>query len=151
MALTAEQRAERKRVIMSCGTIKEAAALIHISATRLAKWARENNVHPNKSESEKSAERSRLYRLGMTDREIADATGASYETIRAWRVNRGWPLNSKPNNIPAARDTVRVLVKREMTEPIRGFFQMLLNAKHRYPTAKIDVLQAAKFYREGLA
>lgn len=148
--LTAEQRAERRDVIKSCRTIKEAAEIIRISATRLAKWARENNVHPSKSESEKSAERSRMYRLGMTDREIADATGSNYETIRAWRTNRGWPLNSKPKVVPVAKDTVKITTKREMVEPMRGFFQMLLNAKHRYPMEKIDVLEAAKIYREGL-
>lgn len=150
MALTAEQKVERKRVIKSCRTIKEAAAMMHISATRLAKWARENNVSPERSESEKSKERSRLYRLGLTDREIADTVGASYETIRAWRVNRGWPLNSKPKAVPIAKDTVKITAKREMVEPIRGFFQFLLNAKNRYPEEKIDVLEAAKIYREGL-
>lgn len=150
MALTAEQKAERRRVIKSCRTIKQAAVILHLTPCRLARWARENNVIPNR-ETEKGEERLRLYRKGLSDREIADLLGVNYETIRSWRVNRKLPLNSKTKVVPLAKDAVKVVIKREMSESIRGFFRFLLNAKHRYPTAKIDVMEAAKIYREGLA
>ncbi|WP_312560891.1 hypothetical protein [Anaerospora sp.] len=150
MSLTIEKKKERYKVIASSATIVEAAKRLGLSQPVLARWARKNNAKPT-IKTAKTRQRMNLYRRGWTDTEIAKTEGCHTETIRVWRAHRSLPRNEKRKAVPVAVDRQKNPEPRVIPELVKGFFQFLLRVKRKCPDRQIDVLVAAKIYREGLS